>query len=371
MSENHLNIVSFNVPFPADYGGVIDVLYKIKALHSQGIKIILHCFQYGRPEQSALEQYCEEVFYYPRKTSILSHLSIWPYIIYSRRNKELLNNLRSNEYPILLEGLHAAYYLISKKLNNKKVLLRSHNIEHDYYRYLAKREKNVIRKWYYYKEAYLLKKTLNKIPSDTGIGAISKGDTEELKKRFPNTFWLPPFHSNNTLENIAGRGDYALYHGNLSVSENVEVAEHLIRQFSNKKVNLIVAGKNPADTLSRLIQEAENIRIIANPDDQTMCDLIKNAHVVLLPTFQTTGVKLKLLESLYKGRFCVANSAMTKGTMLENLVVTTENDFYNETVRLMAEDFSQESIKERAAVLRKYYNNQENARLIVNKIIKP
>ncbi len=28
--------------------------------------------------------------------------------------------------------------------------------------------------------------------------------------------------------------------------------------------------------------------------------LIQNAHIVLLPTFQNTGIKLKLLESLFK-----------------------------------------------------------------------
>ena len=28
----HLHIVSFNVPWPADYGGVIDVYYRIKAV---------------------------------------------------------------------------------------------------------------------------------------------------------------------------------------------------------------------------------------------------------------------------------------------------------------------------------------------------
>ena len=28
----HLHIVSFNVPLPADYGGIIDVFYRLKSL---------------------------------------------------------------------------------------------------------------------------------------------------------------------------------------------------------------------------------------------------------------------------------------------------------------------------------------------------
>ena len=30
--EKHLHIVAFNVPLPANYGGVIDVFYRLKAL---------------------------------------------------------------------------------------------------------------------------------------------------------------------------------------------------------------------------------------------------------------------------------------------------------------------------------------------------
>ena len=42
----HLHVISFDVPVPANYGGVIDVYYKLKALHLQGVKIHLHCFEY-------------------------------------------------------------------------------------------------------------------------------------------------------------------------------------------------------------------------------------------------------------------------------------------------------------------------------------
>ncbi|MCX6283192.1 MAG: mannosyltransferase, partial [Bacteroidetes bacterium] len=43
--EQHLHIVSFDIPYPPDYGGVIDVYYKIKTLSEAGVKIHLHCFE--------------------------------------------------------------------------------------------------------------------------------------------------------------------------------------------------------------------------------------------------------------------------------------------------------------------------------------
>ena len=57
-----LHVISFDIPYPANYGGAIDVFYKIKALHEKGLKIILHCFLYNNkkiPEE--LIKYCEEV----------------------------------------------------------------------------------------------------------------------------------------------------------------------------------------------------------------------------------------------------------------------------------------------------------------------
>ena len=39
-----LHVVALNIPWPANYGGVIDIYYKVKALHECGVKIILHCF---------------------------------------------------------------------------------------------------------------------------------------------------------------------------------------------------------------------------------------------------------------------------------------------------------------------------------------
>ena len=40
MQEVALNIICFDVPFPANYGGAIEEFYKIKALHQLGVKII-------------------------------------------------------------------------------------------------------------------------------------------------------------------------------------------------------------------------------------------------------------------------------------------------------------------------------------------
>ena len=132
-----LHIISFEIPYPPDYGGVVDVFYKIKALSVLGVKIHLHCFQYGRKEQPVLEKYCFKVYYYPRKTTKLKFFSRLPYIVASRESEELMSNLLKDKHPILMEGLHSTLYIKDERLKGRKIIVRSHNIEHNYYWQLA------------------------------------------------------------------------------------------------------------------------------------------------------------------------------------------------------------------------------------------
>ena len=68
MQNKALHIISFDNPFPPKYGGVIDVFYKIKALHSLGVKIYLHCFVDEIPMvDSDLKIFVEKVYYYKNR----------------------------------------------------------------------------------------------------------------------------------------------------------------------------------------------------------------------------------------------------------------------------------------------------------------
>ena len=138
--DKHLHIVCLEIPYPADYGGVIDIFYTIKALHKIGVAIHLHCFTKGRAAQSELLKYCSTVNYYPRKTGLSAVTFKLPYIVNSRKSDALIANLKKDNYPVLLEGVHCSYYLHTGELNNRKLMLRLHNTEFEYYKQLAKNE---------------------------------------------------------------------------------------------------------------------------------------------------------------------------------------------------------------------------------------
>ncbi|MCZ2222639.1 MAG: mannosyltransferase, partial [Chitinophagales bacterium] len=128
----HLHIICFTVPYPPDYGGVIDLFWKLPALKKAGVQIHLHCFDYGRGQQNELNKYCTTVQYYQRKTGISGINFSMPYIVSSRKNNELLDNLLKDDYPILMEGVHSSYLLNDKRFDNRKKIVRLHNVEYEY-----------------------------------------------------------------------------------------------------------------------------------------------------------------------------------------------------------------------------------------------
>ena len=374
MSDKYLNIISFNVPYPADYGGVIDVFYKIKALKESGIKIILHTFTYGRKDAEELEKLCEKVYYYQRKTGVISQISYLPYIVYSRRNNELLTNLQSNNYAILFEGLHTCYYLNHSLLKNRLKLVRVHNIEHEYYSGLAQNSSSGLKKLYFYWEAFKLKKYEKRLRFADSILTLSFHEKSYFEKAYgkEKIIYLPLFFSfGEKIVLSETTKPYVLYHGDLSTPENINAAKFLIQFVASldEEIDWIFAGKNPDNSLLELIQLHKNTSIYANLEEKVLTQLIRTAAVNLLYTNQISGVKLKLLNALYNGHHCLVNEKMVAGSGLDELCQILP-DKPEEIIAVIKncfiEKFPEESIAKREAVFSTLYNNRKNAFILID-----
>jgi hypothetical protein len=369
-----LNIVSFDVPFPANYGGVIDVYYKLVWLKKAGVKIHLHCFNYGRQPSKELEQLCEKVYYYERKTGLGSNLHIEPYTVVSRRSPELEKNLLSNDFPILFEVLHTCYLLKDPRFKNRKKIYRHSNIEHEYYIELSKTEKSAIKKVYLAVEALKLKRFESILNHADLILAVNQKDTEYFKSKYPHvkSVYLPSFHPNSDLAIKTGKGEYILFHGNLSISENYEAASWLIKNvFSKIKQTVVIAGLEPPDFLTALIEKYSHIKLRKSPNEEEMIQLVRNAHIHVLYTSQPTGLKLKLLNVLFKGKYVICNSHMISGTGLNGnrtlLICDSANEFVDKINEYFYKDFPENLLKEREQ-LTLNFKNESNARKLISEV---
>lgn len=359
MSDNHIHIVSFDVPYPANYGGVIDVFFKLKALSERGVKVHLHTFEYGREHSPVLEKLCFSVNYYKRDTSFKRSLQRLPYIVTSRLSDELIGNLKKDDYPVLLEGLHCCGVLLDESMAGRNVFVRAHNVEHDYYRLLAKSERNLYKKLYYSVEAVKLRRFEKILDKASAVFAISNNDFEYFRSRYENVHLIPAFNGFSDVNVVEGQGDYVLYHGRLDVAENYDAAEFLITKvFSRLDVRLKIAGMNPPERLVALAAENQNVELIPNPDDSTMQQLISNAQVNVLVTAQPTGLKLKLLNALFNGRHCLVNSKMIDGLNIDDLCVVADSadEFVEAVGTLMTMPFNSEDVEKRRNGMDAFYN---------------
>lgn len=371
-SEKHLHIVSFDIPFPANYGGAIDVYYRVRYLHNYGVKVHLHCYEYKRNHlhSQELEDICYSVDYYNRQDNVFKMISTLPYIANTRYSERLVDNLLKDDYPILIEGLHSSMLLRDKRLRGRKMYVRMHNIEHEYYDRLSQVEKNWIKRIYLKLEVPRLKRFEQVLHNASGVFAITAKDKAYLdEKGYNNVVLLPSSLQYEGVNSIEGQGTYALFHGQLSVAENYDAVAYLVENvFSKTSITLKVAGLNPPKHLVHLIENYENVELIANPSHEQMQHLIQNAHVNVLITHQSTGLKLKLLNSLFNGRFCLVNSSMVEGTNLANMCVVADSadDLKENLSELFSRTFTTQDINDRATLLMQQYDN----RLICNTLLE-
>lgn len=364
-----LHVVSFQVPYPPSYGGIVDVYYKLKALKEAGCSIILHTYKYRIKEAPQLKEVAEKVFYYERFTGVYSLFSYLPYIVYSRRNRLLLERLSEDESPILFEGLYTCYFLNHKCLRKRIKLVRTHNVEHDYYKHLGEAAVSWAKRCYYISEAWKLHSFEKQLEYADAILAITPADQQYFLKHYPSVpaYWIPCFYNDIQPDCIEETESYVLYHGNLSVDENINAAffilDNLIPLLDNN-IKVIFAGKSPVPELIHRVSHFPNVKLIANPSDEEMNRLIIRARINLLLTFQQTGIKLKLIHALFKGRgHCLVNSLMLSDEALQPLceVADEPKGLVDKIHKLYITEPDTSEIEKRIRHLQMIYDNITNA----------
>lgn len=368
-SNKYIHIISFDIPYPPIYGGIIDVFYKIKSLHQLGFHVILHCFQYkGKGASDELEKYCSQVHYYKRKEAYKVFFSLVPYIVSSRSNSELLDNLLQDHHPIVFEGLHTCFYLNHPAVKDRNKIVWMHNIEADYYRGLSQSDKNFIHKIHFSVESKKLKTFESVLKSATTIFSVNKADAEYMKQYCEQSIFMPPFHLNESIHIQKGIGDYILYHGSLDVVENHQAAVYLIQKvFSRMDKKVIIAGKLPKSSLYDLVKKYPHVQIKADLPKEELDKLIENAQCNVLFTFQSTGLKHKLLNALYRGRHVILNDKMVLNSGLEELchIANTAEDIVSTIDKYWFREISPEEIEKRKKILEEGFSNIANAKKMI------
>jgi hypothetical protein len=219
-------------------------------------------------------------------------------------------------------------------------------------------------------ESMLLKKYEKQISSKATFIAVSVKDKEIYETQFGGSHikYLPVFIPYTSIDSNEGRGSYCLYHGNLAIAENEKAVKWLLKNvFRELSIPLVIAGKNPSKRLQQLVSHASHTRLLKNPGDEQMQLMIREAQINILPSFNATGIKIKLLNALFNGRHCVVNNAAVDGTGLQALCcVANDSALLKKNIEaLYAQAFKSSDIEMRKEVLLTAYDNERNARRLI------
>ena len=119
--------------------------------------------------------------------------------------------------------------------------------------------------------------------------------------------------------------------------------------------------------LQKAVNASRNVSLFDRLSHIEIQKLIGEAHCNILPTFQSTGIKLKLLSSLFTGRACIVNTPMVINTGLESLcVIADSTEAMKEALKkVMSKGFKEEEIGIREEILLKDFSNPENAKKLM------
>lgn len=263
---------------------------------------------------------------------------------YFRSWNKKIKEIDLNKYEVVhLE--FSRYDFVSKyvKKFGKKLSVRVHNVEYDYYNNLYKSEKSI--------RLFIRKNIISKQEKTT----LREADmviclTEKDKQRLINLYPLEikndkitvipvciQDEKNITIENQNFEvnyemSPYILATGSLWYGPNVEgilwfvnnvwkyicESENII----NKNIKLVIAGSRPNENLRGVIQNYNNIELIENPKD--MGTLFKSASFYIAPIFNGAGMKVKVAEALSYGLPIIG----TEHTFIGYDIVDKKNGFY-------------------------------------------
>jgi len=201
-------------------------------------------------------------------------------------------------------------------------VLNHHNIESHMMLRRAKKEKNPLKKFYFYQEATKLKEYEKQICPNFDINlVVSELDKERLLNIAPNS----------KVEVIPNGVDTSYFkpHGNKCLKHNLIFAASLdyypnedaviffmqkiwpVLKKKNSNITFTITGRNPSKCIRKIASADSNINVTGYVED--VRPLIDKAEVYICPIRDGGGTKLKLLDAMAMGKAIVTTSIGAEG----------------------------------------------------------
>ena len=331
-------------PWPARDGESVAVTHLSKALSQEGAEVSLLAMNTikHRFEQNALP---EALNHYAKVAKVPVDNRIKPLqalynLVFSRESyhirrfvvpafaERLKKWLQEEEFDVvLLETLYLMPYVdVIRKYSKAKILLRSHNVEHEIWERIAANERNLLKRSYLEVLARRLKAyELEQLHRADMLLPISGRDLLRFKELgYEGPVMMLPIG----LELEAYQPDYDSFERPASISfigsldwlPNLEGLEWFLRevwpevQRKNPSFTLHVAGRHMPAHLKR--RQLPGVRWHGEVEDARA---FINAHsLMVVPLFSGSGMRVKILEGMALGKVVLTTTMGLEGILAQN-----------------------------------------------------
>ncbi|MBI4946526.1 MAG: glycosyltransferase [Bacteroidetes bacterium] len=275
--------------------------------------------------------------------------------ISSAYNDKLIELLHNKKFDIIqLEGLYLSPYVETiRAFSDAKIVMRSHNIEHEIWERIAGNEKNILRKWYLKILAkQLCNYEISRLNKYDLMTSVTERDAQMLKSfgcELPIHICPAPYDE-TVLKPDKTKMEFPslFFIGALDWMPNVEGLEWFLKNVWQKlailplakgvhgDLKFYIAGRN-ADKIKLPI--IKNVEVIGEVENAY--DFMNSQGIMIVPLFSGSGIRVKIIEGMALGKTIVSTTLGAEGIPCKDgqniLIADTPETFAEKIVKCINE----------------------------------
>ncbi|MHB1938878.1 MAG: glycosyltransferase [Acidobacteriaceae bacterium] len=387
--NQHILLVLHDIPYPPRGGGRVDMWGRIQALrrlgHSIDVAIAVH--QSLSDEcRAALNKFCDQILIVPRRPFWQGLWKTMPFQVFARSSLADLKFVSGYDC-VLLEAESVAGILKNTTLQYKLCVLRTHNIEADYFLERSKVQgSTLLTKIYDRVESRRYEKySRNIMQRCDAIWWVSLDEMFSTCKAVPELIdkssWLPHFYDPQAMHVYPyPDGQKVLFVGALSSPQNIEAILWYIENIHESMkcipgYRLVIAGGTDGRMLPKQLISIggdEACQVLTDVSD--LRSLYKSCRVFINPVQHGAGINSKTIHAICDGLPIVTTTPGYRGTGLEDckhvLVADTPDSFAHAIkVLLKSHDQSAQLVASAQDYLLSNYNHYAVLEELISKIL--
>jgi glycosyltransferase involved in cell wall biosynthesis len=375
--------VAPKVPFPIHDGGCFAMMQLINSLKASGAQLTgLFFATHKHPWTEGSKMALDPLFDTCRIVQIDTRLRVWGafssllkkrnYNLERFRDSEvqmaLAGLLRQDFDLVLFDGLFAGACLTNMNLpNDLRSILRTHNVEHEIWRGLAKESRKGLKKRYLDQLATSLSREELRILSNVDeIWSMTEEDRKGfLELGVKTEITTIPVVVNKVDSEPDLSANSAFFLGSMDWLPNLEAVRFLTDQIWKDNRGLpslkIAGSKSEKLSLPSFVQNCGRV-----PD---VTDFMQHAGFMVAPIFSGSGVRIKLLEALAAGVPCITTKMGAQGISIEDsgvMMAETVEEFRTAIQQLSKSTVLREELSKKGKDYVENYHSFD----VVNALIK-